>query len=484
MTKKVIIIDDSATQLNILKSTFANDNWDVCGVQNAKIGYEMIFDFAPDLVVTDALMPQMGGFQFVKLIRENEKISKIPVIVYSVLSESNAKFYLREELSEYFLKKDNNYSELLELANSLVKKFPLDKNYKDDILRVGLQNYKESVITEENVEEIQENSEENQENEIISEEQNIDIVEQNIFDIDKFASKIRNCANFKYSDEKIIKELFPILHFDLDYDLAVVNLHSFDEKENKVYFDIKDVILSPIFKEYILNKFGAKTNIMYKKYAPNLDVIVQENEFLSKLEFNFKYKNDDIGNIIFYSKKKLKWDSNENIDEIQNVLYEFFKLRFIARNTENNKKNSLASRYFPFNKFKNIKNEQDIYFGIIQITNYLELKTNLSQEEMDVINSKISEKIINYFEEDEQIYRNYEDEYDIVIFAKDKKQLMQRLNFIANEINLISDDENKIETFIIATSCMIENVFNIIEAQKIAKEALDLDYEEEKVVIL
>lgn len=483
MTKKLIIIDDSATQLNILKTTFANDNWEVCGVQNAKIGYEMIFDFAPDLVVTDALMPQMGGFQFVKLIRENEKISKIPIIVYSILSESNAKFYLKEELSEYFLKKDNNYNELLDLANNLIKKFPLDVEYKNDILRVGLQNFKKTSDEDKSLDENQENQEETNQDEIVVNEQSVEIIEQNKFDADKFASKIRNCANFKYSDEKVIKELFPILHYDLDYDLAVVNIHSSDENENKVYFDIKDVILSPIFKDYILNKFSAKINIMYKKYAPNLDVVVQENEFLSKLEFNFKYKSDDIGNIIFYSKKKLKWDDIENTDEIQNILYEFFKLRFIARNTENNKKNTITSKYFPFNKFKNIKNEQDIYFGIIQITNYSELKTNLSQQELDVINSKISEKIINYFEDDEQIYRNYEDEYDVIIFAKDKKQLLQKLNFIANEINLISDDE-KIETFIIATSCMIGDNFNIIEAQKIAKEALDLDYEEEKVVIL
>ena len=66
MAKKLIIIDDSATQLNVLKTLFANDGWDVCGVQSAKIGHEMIFDFAPDLIITDAIMPLMGGFQLLK----------------------------------------------------------------------------------------------------------------------------------------------------------------------------------------------------------------------------------------------------------------------------------------------------------------------------------------------------------------------------------------------------------------------------------
>ena len=143
MAKKLVIIDDSSTQLNILKTLFTNCGWEVCGVQNAKIGYEIIFDFAPDLIITDAIMPLMGGFQLVKQIRENPIISRIPVIVYSVLNESNAKFYINEDLSEYFLKKDDNQNELLNLAEEITNKFPLEKEYKDEILRAGLENYKQ-----------------------------------------------------------------------------------------------------------------------------------------------------------------------------------------------------------------------------------------------------------------------------------------------------------------------------------------------------
>jgi len=48
--KKVIIIDDSATSLNLLKTTFAKNSWEVYGAQNAKIAYEMIYDVAPDII--------------------------------------------------------------------------------------------------------------------------------------------------------------------------------------------------------------------------------------------------------------------------------------------------------------------------------------------------------------------------------------------------------------------------------------------------
>ena len=155
MAKKLIIIDDSITQLNVLKTLFVNKGWEVCSVQNAKIGYEMIFDYAPDLIITDAIMPMMGGSQLIKMIRENKKISKIPIIVYSILNEINAKFYVKEELNEYFLRKENNQQELLELAEKITEKFPLDESYKEEILKIGLENYKkqkeELEILQENI---------------------------------------------------------------------------------------------------------------------------------------------------------------------------------------------------------------------------------------------------------------------------------------------------------------------------------------------
>ena len=89
MTKKVIIIDDSITQLNILKTAFSKAGFDVWEYKNAKNGWEGIFDIAPDLIITDAIMPQMGGFQLIKAIREIIKPKTIPSrILVNNLGES------------------------------------------------------------------------------------------------------------------------------------------------------------------------------------------------------------------------------------------------------------------------------------------------------------------------------------------------------------------------------------------------------------
>lgn len=476
MAKKLIIIDDSATQLNVLKTLFANDGWDVCGVQSAKIGHEMIFDFAPDLIITDAIMPLMGGFQLLKMIRDNKDISKIPVIVYSVLNESNAKFYIHEEYSEYFLRKDDNQDRLLELANQIIKKFPLSQEYKDEILRLGIENYKTIKTLEEELKEELENVE--------NKEEASETIFKTEINTETIKNTLKSNSNFALGDEKNFAQILNELHEALDYDLGILNVYSFENEQNKVFFDIKDIILSPIFRNTILNKYNTSLNFMYKKYAPNLETIMQESEFLSKIEFNLKYKENNIANITFYSREKEKWEFFEQQEELKEMLYQYFKARYVAKNSLNTKKDDIINKYFSFNKFKEVKKELDTYFGTIQITNFSELDSALAPDELDILNSKISEKIIECIESDEQVYKNDIDEYNIVIFAKDEKHAKYRMEYILKEIKQISFNTYRVVSSIVAINCNIDGNFSLIEAQKRVKDFLEQAVEQEEVVIL
>ena len=86
-------------------------------------------------------------------------------------------------------------------------------------------------------------------------------------------------------------------------------------------------------------------------------------------------------------------------------------------------------------------------------------------------------------EKEEKIYKNFEDEYGVVIFAKDRKHLLHRLNFILKELEMVSAS-TQVQFSIIATSCRIEDEFNIIEAQKILRNAFENINEQEKVTII
>ena len=289
-----------------------------------------------------------------------------------------------------------------------------------------------------------------------------------------------------YSRVEIFSEIFSILNSALEYDLLVLCTDFVENKEKvkKVYFDIRNIILSPILRNSFLENFETNLNIMNKKYAPNLPTVVNEAEFLSKIEFNFDYKEKNIAQIKIYSTQNQKWDNFEEIAFVENVLADFFKARDIKRSSEISNNESASKKYLSKHlDFKTIKNQQNAYFLIIQISNYLDYSLNLSSEDLDVFNSRVSEKIINCLDKEEQVYKSDSEEYSAIIYAKDEKQARSRMNYILKEIDGMNYDEYKAEILIGASNCFIDEVFNIKEAQKRAFLALDEANSQEKMVI-
>lgn len=452
MTKKVIIIDDSIVALKLLENAFSNDGWSVWCAKSAKDALELIFDVAPDLIITDAIMPVMGGFKLIKIIRQDSCISKIPIIVYSLLDEKNAKFYINEESGEFFLKKDSDSSKILELAYNAISKFPLDDDYKTNILkeenRISFQRAEQSQDIEKEPQELQKR-----------------------IDYDKMKKEFEKNYAFKNSDSNLLAAIFEILYPVLKHSLLFVCFHSFENNEKIAYFDIRDVILSPSFKDNILNKYSVKESVLFKKYTPNPKMLVDEDEFRVKVEFSFDYNTT----IIFYSMEENIWQ-DINFDLIKDMLDDFFKARYIYKSKALSKKDTYSS-----NTFENVnnKNDVDLFLGIIEITNYNDINFDLSDEEMDIFNLKISERLVNCIENDEMVFKHDKNEYVIVIYARNERNAYQRLSYISDFINI----DNSLQIAIGAIKYTKQNKFDFYEAQKAAKAALFETTEQEKVVI-
>ena len=464
MTKKVIIIDDNLTSLNMSKTALATDGWEVHGAQSAKYALEILYDIAPDLIITDAIMPLMGGFQFLKLLRSNPKTAKIPVIIYSILDEKNSKFYIKKERAEYYLKKDKNFDDLVNLATYVYKANRLDDDYKLELLKTNLDL---NVLKEE----IYLHNEQKTPKQPLNKE--------------KLMADFKEKYDFTKSDDKIFSDIFSILYPILEYNLCVFCVDNFENRDKIAYFDIKDIILSPILQNDILAKLKTKNSFLLKKYAPNLKMIVQEEEFLSKVEFSFEYNEINIAHVIFYSKEKTKWIEDSDMDIIKNALEGFFKARYINKSSQNIKTSDLSSKYFMEKlDFKiDTQNKKQTYCAIIEIANYNELRDAFSGDELDYINSRISEKLIGFISDDEQISKNSPDEYNIVFYAKDRAHAQQKLGWIVDLLNEIDIDESEIEVIIGACNCRVEGQFNFYEAQKMAFEALDSANGQNRIVI-
>lgn len=80
--KRILIVDDDAMQLTLMKEIFANYPVEIVTETDSVKAVELVQKFEFDLVLSDLQMPNIDGFELVKRIRNSEK-SDIPVIALS-----------------------------------------------------------------------------------------------------------------------------------------------------------------------------------------------------------------------------------------------------------------------------------------------------------------------------------------------------------------------------------------------------------------
>jgi PleD family two-component response regulator len=84
--KKVLVIDDSETNLLLLESMFENDpRIKMLLKKNGKNIIDYCIKNSPDLILLDLMMPEISGFEVLELLQLHEELKQIPVIIISAL---------------------------------------------------------------------------------------------------------------------------------------------------------------------------------------------------------------------------------------------------------------------------------------------------------------------------------------------------------------------------------------------------------------
>ncbi len=63
MNERVLIIDDDPGLLTLLRLGLERDGFEVLTAQGGKEGLRKAYDYHPDLIVLDILMPEMDGWE-------------------------------------------------------------------------------------------------------------------------------------------------------------------------------------------------------------------------------------------------------------------------------------------------------------------------------------------------------------------------------------------------------------------------------------
>ncbi|MDR2103133.1 MAG: diguanylate cyclase [Treponema sp.] len=81
---KILIIDDEKSNLMVLNSILSPD-YTIFTAKSGKEGLSRALAEQPDLILLDIIMPDMNGFEVLKILKASEEAGRIPVIIITGL---------------------------------------------------------------------------------------------------------------------------------------------------------------------------------------------------------------------------------------------------------------------------------------------------------------------------------------------------------------------------------------------------------------
>ncbi len=140
--QNILVVDDRTVSRKFLKSLLKTMGYTVFQAEDGVEALSIVNDKAIDLVLMDALMPEMDGFETTRRIRRNEATRDLPIIMVTGLDDPQNRIKAIETGVNDFLTKPVDRTELRVRTASLIKM----KMYQDEIKqhRIDL----ESKVTE------------------------------------------------------------------------------------------------------------------------------------------------------------------------------------------------------------------------------------------------------------------------------------------------------------------------------------------------
>jgi len=113
MPKTIFVVDDNNMNLIVVKDAL-KDRYRVMTVLSADKMFSLLEKLTPDLILLDILMPEMDGYEAVKLLKSSSAHANIPVIFLTSTLDDSIKEHGRQLGVLDFVLKPFEKDELLE----------------------------------------------------------------------------------------------------------------------------------------------------------------------------------------------------------------------------------------------------------------------------------------------------------------------------------------------------------------------------------
>jgi signal transduction histidine kinase/CheY-like chemotaxis protein len=210
--EKILVVDDSATQLIMYKMALAKSGYLVITAKNGVEGVHLVETESPDLIVSDIIMPELNGYQFCRLVKDDPSRSHIPIILLTSLGQQQDRFWGIEAGANSFVTKSVDTAGLLKeverLLATAVKPAVIDYSQREE------EHVDASLSPEESV------------------KSKINRILERLLYESTVSNRMRDLSRYAYNRAEMIRRSFELFEQIVEYHTAIITLYI----KNDVHF--------------------------------------------------------------------------------------------------------------------------------------------------------------------------------------------------------------------------------------------------------
>ena len=110
--KRILVVDDIEDNVILLQTILTDEGYEVDTAINGNLALTKVEASPPDLLLLDAMMPGINGYEVTRRIRENKKLPFFPILLITAYEDANAAKGLDLGAND-FIRKPIEYDELI-----------------------------------------------------------------------------------------------------------------------------------------------------------------------------------------------------------------------------------------------------------------------------------------------------------------------------------------------------------------------------------
>ena len=131
--KKILVVDDEERMLRFIRLNLEHDGFQVIEAVKGHEALDKMRTGMPDLILLDVMLPDLDGFEVLKMVRE---ISNIPIIMLTAKGEEDDRVKGLELGADDYVTKPFSPRELVSRVKAVLRRIEAEGGEDEEVIEV------------------------------------------------------------------------------------------------------------------------------------------------------------------------------------------------------------------------------------------------------------------------------------------------------------------------------------------------------------